>query len=408
MAANGAGDRDAVHALEDAPMLADEPPVRSVNATAFRGGDGDDDGALGTSRVMHGDARAVAIGVPVMVSARDALEDELDDVVANVIDGDGGDGNGESAEDEDEVDDARDVEGGSLENENVEDMFTQYLMPKFWFEVFGVRVHVSVWVLYMWGITYVTAVFLFSAFAGDDFGFYYFATLVVFWAFIMSLFFVLLFSSTFIHEYAHIAAVRYFGGRVDEDKGVVLWPFGALAYLHLDGLTLSQEMLVTIVGPLSHAPQILLWYLLSLTASSTEDNLWRAITLSMVALNTVLLVWNLLPCYPMDGSRILSCALLLTRRIKVESAAWIVVIISYIASVSYIVGSLTDTFAPLAVFSNFPIDWIFGGLCVVATSNIAVMLKQGRIRDHPTFSRYEIVYDAYHAFDAKPHPEIFL
>ena len=80
MAANGAGDRDAVHALEDAPMLADEPPVRSVNATAFRGGDGDDDGALGTSRVMHGDARAVAIGVPVMVSARDALEDELDDV----------------------------------------------------------------------------------------------------------------------------------------------------------------------------------------------------------------------------------------------------------------------------------------------------------------------------------------
>ena len=105
MVANGAGDRDAVHALEDAPMLADEPPVRSVNATAFRGGDGD--GALGTSRAVA----TVAIGVPVMVSARDALEDELDDVVANVSDGDGGDGNEESDEDEDEDDDARDVEG---------------------------------------------------------------------------------------------------------------------------------------------------------------------------------------------------------------------------------------------------------------------------------------------------------
>ena len=392
----------------------DERAVRSTSAAASRRDDADDDddddvvdaGGADAARdapraAMRGEtSSSVVMGVPVMVSARDALEDALDDVVANVSDGGGSSGEGDEA--------ARDVEGGTVDDENAEDMFTRVLAPKFWLEVLGVRVHVSVWVLYLWGFVYATALLTISAFAGDKFGIVFFATSVVGLAFLMWFIFALLFSSAFIHEYAHIVAVRHFGGRVDEDKGVVLWPFGAMAYLHLDGLTLTQEMLVTIAGPLSHLPQMLFWYVLSLMTSSSEDDAGRAIASAMIALNAVLLVWNLLPCYPMDGSRILCCALLLTRRIKVESAAWIVVIVSYIASISYVVASLGGAARVLSMFSVVNLDWIFGVLCVVATTNVAVMLKHGRIRDHPTFSRYEIVYDAYHAFDSKPHPEIFL
>ena len=51
---------------------------------------------------------------------------------------------------------------------------------------------------------------------------------------------------------------------------------------------------------------------------------------------------------------------------------------------------------------------MFGVFCLVATSHVLFLLRNGRVRDHPTFSRYEIVYDAYHAFDDVRCPEVFL
>ena len=174
--------------------------------------------------------------------------------------------------------------------------------------------------------------------------------------------------------------------------------------MHLDGLTLSQELAVTLAGPISHAPMLALWWLLSLVAFDDFASLCRYLAF----LNFALLVWHFLPCYPMDGSRVLACALLLTRRVRVETAAWVVVVTSYACSIAYIYLSLTGHFSITEYFALQNLDWVFGVFCLVATSHVLFLLRNGRVRDHPTFSRYEIVYDAYHAFDDVSRPEVFL
>jgi len=238
----------------------------------------------------------------------------------------------------------------------------------------------------------------------DGLGLGVFLALTVIVAAYMSVLFVCAYGTMIAHELAHIAVCKRYGGRVDEDRGILLWPLGAMAFLHLDGLTLSQELLVTLAGPASHAPMTLFWYLLSLTGHKAL----KEISLPMAGLNALLMCWHLLPCYPMDGSRILACVLLLTRKIRVEAAAWIVALVSYACSIAYIIASLTYGVNVTEFFAVYPVDWILGVMCVVATSHLVFLLRNDRVRDHPTFSRYEIVYDAYHAFEEASRPEVFL
>ena len=328
-------------------------------------------------------------------SMGDELEREMDDVIDEVTTRSGAGARVEGGDDDD-------VEIGGEGARAPRDAFERYLAPKFWFAIGDVNVFVSSWTLFLWGVLYVLILLLSSALMGGGVGM--FLALAVVLAVYMGVLFACGYGTMIAHELAHIAVCKRFGGRVDEDRGILLWPLGALAFLHLDGLTLSQELLVTLAGPASHAPMTLFWYLLSLTRHDTLSSFssW------MAGLNAMLMCWHLLPCYPMDGSRILACCLLLTRKIRVEAAAWIVALVSYACSIAYIVASLGYGVSITAYFALENLDWVLGIMCVVATSHLVFLLRNDRVRDHPTFSRYEIVYDAYHAFEEASRPEVFL
>ena len=196
---------------------------------------------------------------------------------------------------------------------------------------------------------------------------------------------------------------------MDEDKGIILWPFGALAFVHLDGLTLSQELAVTLAGPVSHAPMALFWFLLRmLKLPSGISEIPTFLFEVLFQVNVAMLIWHFLPCYPMDGSRVLACLVLLTRRVRVETAAWIVCIVSYVCTVLYIIFSFATDLSFTRMFARINVDPIFGAFCLLATTHVVYLLRNGRVRDHPTFSRYEIAHDAYHAFDDASTPEVFL
>lgn len=64
----------------------------------------------------------------------------------------------------------------------------------------------------------------------------------------------------------------------------------------------------------------------------------------LVFLNFVFLVWYFFLCYFMDGSRVLACVLFFTRRVRVEIAVWVVVVISYVCLIVYIYFSLIGYF----------------------------------------------------------------
>jgi Zn-dependent protease len=113
-----------------------------------------------------------------------------------------------------------------------------------------------------------------------------------------------LFAIVTLHEFGHSLACRSVGGSADH---VVLWPLGGVAYVNppqRPGATLWSIA----AGPLVNVALVPLLVLgivaarlAGLPAGSDAATLLRAVT----AINLVLLVFNLLPIYPLDGGQIL-------------------------------------------------------------------------------------------------------
>lgn len=128
-------------------------------------------------------------------------------------------------------------------------------------------------------------------------------------------FIVLLFACVLAHEFGHIAMARRFGIATPD---VTLLPIGGVASLERMPESPREQLLVALAGPAVNvviAAVLLLW--LSLTAdgadlakgmSRVEDpNVGLAARLA--AANIVLVVFNLIPAFPMDGGRVLNALL---------------------------------------------------------------------------------------------------
>lgn len=117
-----------------------------------------------------------------------------------------------------------------------------------------------------------------------------------------------LFALVLMHEYGHALACRKVGGRAEE---IVLWPLGGIAFVSPPPR--PGAMLWSIAaGPLVN---VVLAPLLEMALLVARQN-WRyeapdAVTLIywIRNINIVLLVFNLLPVYPLDGGQILRALL---------------------------------------------------------------------------------------------------
>jgi Zn-dependent protease len=108
-----------------------------------------------------------------------------------------------------------------------------------------------------------------------------------------------------MHEFGHALACRQVGGTADH---IVLWPLGGVAYVNppqRPGATLWSIA----AGPLVN---VALLVILSIGANLSHSAGWlrgapdlRALLNAITAINFWLLVFNLLPIYPLDGGQIL-------------------------------------------------------------------------------------------------------
>jgi Zn-dependent protease len=114
-----------------------------------------------------------------------------------------------------------------------------------------------------------------------------------------------LFGIVTLHEFGHSLACRQVGGKAEQ---IVLWPLGGVAYVkppQRPGATLWS----LVAGPLTNAfllpilfGLVLLAHRFGLEAMAPDALRWlRAIAF----INLMLLVFNLLPIYPLDGGQIL-------------------------------------------------------------------------------------------------------
>ncbi len=104
------------------------------------------------------------------------------------------------------------------------------------------------------------------------------------------------------HECAHAFAAARLGYRLN---AVVLMPYGAVIDGDLKGISVKDEIYVAICGPLCNLATALffgaLWWFAPTTYAFTDVAFYSSLAIALV---------NLLPCYPLDGGRILKCLLL--------------------------------------------------------------------------------------------------
>ena len=114
-----------------------------------------------------------------------------------------------------------------------------------------------------------------------------------------------LFLIVMLHEFGHALACRQVGGRANR---IVLWPLGGIAYVQppqRPGATLWSIA----AGPLVNVvlmPILMVLVMMSSVfgwATSSPDLHTFLVTLEFI--NGILLVFNLLPIYPLDGGQIL-------------------------------------------------------------------------------------------------------
>lgn len=118
-----------------------------------------------------------------------------------------------------------------------------------------------------------------------------------------------LFAIVLLHEYGHALACRQVGGKADT---IVLWPLGGIAYVappERPGAVLWSIA----AGPLVNVALLVPTWALYLTARSSgwADTApdWYNFSWFLARVNLGLLVFNILPAYPLDGGQVLMAAL---------------------------------------------------------------------------------------------------
>jgi Zn-dependent protease len=136
----------------------------------------------------------------------------------------------------------------------------------------------------------------------------------------MTVLFVALFGCVLLHEFGHILMARRFGIATPD---VILLPIGGVARLQRIPEEPRQELLIAIAGPLvTLAIAMVLWIWLRATGGPVvwpgQEGEPTGLAAMLLYANVVLLLFNLVPAFPLDGGRVLR-ALLSTRMSHVKA-----------------------------------------------------------------------------------------
>lgn len=117
----------------------------------------------------------------------------------------------------------------------------------------------------------------------------------------LALLYVLAFSFVVLHELGHCLTAIYLG---DEIKEILLTPLGGMAVLDGKDYYWWKEFYTIIAGPLVSLISAVV--LLSLAPTAYEMNYHLGEVVHVIGeINIYILLFNMTPCYPMDGGKIL-------------------------------------------------------------------------------------------------------
>lgn len=107
-----------------------------------------------------------------------------------------------------------------------------------------------------------------------------------------------LFAIVLMHEFGHALACRSVGGRADR---IVLWPLGGVAYVS-PPMRPGAMLWSIVAGPLVNVALLPLTIPFVFLPGHSDLNYFLD---SVAGINVILLLFNILPIYPLDGGKIL-------------------------------------------------------------------------------------------------------
>jgi Zn-dependent protease/CBS domain-containing protein len=141
------------------------------------------------------------------------------------------------------------------------------------------------------------------------------------------LFILAVFACVLLHELGHVLAARRYGIATPD---ITLLPIGGLARLSRMPEKPSEEIVIAIAGPLVNVVIAVILILIlgtgiGFSAFTEVEDSAQGFLARLAAVNVFLVVFNLIPAFPMDGGRVLRAALSfrLGRRRATQIAAWI-------------------------------------------------------------------------------------
>src|SRR5207253_4481584 len=118
------------------------------------------------------------------------------------------------------------------------------------------------------------------------------------------LFILLLFLCVVLHEFGHAFAAKAFGINTPD---ITLLPIGGVARLERMPEKPTQELVIALAGPMVNFVIAVCLFLVTGTRSITNPLVLEGhdLVAQLMVVNVILLVFNLLPAFPMDGGRVL-------------------------------------------------------------------------------------------------------
>ena len=115
-----------------------------------------------------------------------------------------------------------------------------------------------------------------------------------------------LFFCVLLHEFGHVLAAKFYGIKTPD---ITLWPIGGIARLERMPRKPFEELVVAICGPLVNVViAVILGLILTLRMEDMNGTSFAEpghFLEKLMALNIWMVMFNLIPAFPMDGGRIL-------------------------------------------------------------------------------------------------------